>query len=108
MQMIIIIIIANILKRFRGAPLDIHGGHGSLGWAKLGFFTPQPGEFVFFPLPEGFCFFRHRRSLIFVYISMYCLQLSSVGQVGFFTHQLGKVVFFYSSGGCFFFYSSGG
>ena len=28
----------------RGAPLDIQGVHGSLGRAKLLFFTPQPGE----------------------------------------------------------------
>ena len=66
-----------IFLDFRGATLDIQGGHGSLGLAKFSFLTPQPGEVVF--LPFYVCFYNW------------------VGWVKFiFTHQLGKVFIFLS------------
>ena len=103
----ITIVTVHILSRlFRGVPLDIQvgGGGGGGAWnfgsGNFLFFYSSAGRF-FFPPPSAakLGFFRHGRSLILLRFYTYCLQLSSVGKVGFFTHFSWAKVFFYLWGG---------
>ena len=76
----------------KGRTIRYSGGPWKFGSCKVCFFSHQPGEV---------CFFSANFSLIFLNISMYCLQLSSVGQVGFFYSSAGHSFVFYLSGGWF-------
>ena len=86
-----------------GAPLEIQGGHGSLGRAKLCFFTPQPGEVWFYRRlwRQSLGGFRHRTCRRSLFFFKHFYVLFAIDMIEF---SEGEVVFFYSSAGQSFFF----